>query len=71
MCLNFLASNLKPLTSLRAAAATILNVTEDHMDRYPLGLAAVSRRKADESMKMRKPVRGEFRRCIDDADSRG
>lgn len=29
---------LETTTSLRATAATILNVTEDHMDRYPLGL---------------------------------
>lgn len=29
---------LETTNSLRAAAATILNVTEDHMDRYPLGL---------------------------------
>lgn len=30
---------LETTYSLKAAAATILNVTEDHMDRYPLGLA--------------------------------
>lgn len=30
---------LETTNSLHAAAATILNVTEDHMDRYPLGLA--------------------------------
>lgn len=29
---------LETTTSLQAAAATVLNVTEDHMDRYPLGL---------------------------------
>ncbi|PKH22723.1 UDP-N-acetylmuramoyl-L-alanine--D-glutamate ligase [Enterobacterales bacterium CwR94] len=29
---------LETTTSLRAVAATILNVTEDHMDRYPFGL---------------------------------
>lgn len=29
---------LETTSSLQAAAATILNVTEDHMDRYPLGL---------------------------------
>lgn len=29
---------LETTSSLDAAAATILNVTEDHMDRYPLGL---------------------------------
>lgn len=29
---------LETTSSLKAVAATILNVTEDHMDRYPLGL---------------------------------
>lgn len=29
---------LETTSSLQAVAATILNVTEDHMDRYPLGL---------------------------------
>jgi UDP-N-acetylmuramoylalanine--D-glutamate ligase len=29
---------LETTHSLRAAAATILNITEDHMDRYPVGL---------------------------------
>ncbi|WP_407842620.1 Mur ligase family protein, partial [Enterobacter hormaechei] len=29
---------LETTSSLHAAAATILNVTEDHMDRYPFGL---------------------------------
>lgn len=29
---------LETTSSLRAVAATVLNVTEDHMDRYPLGL---------------------------------
>ena len=29
---------LETTSSLKAAAATILNVTEDHMDRYPAGL---------------------------------
>lgn len=29
---------LESTNSLQAAAATILNITEDHMDRYPLGL---------------------------------
>ncbi|MCV5604734.1 Mur ligase family protein, partial [Escherichia coli] len=28
---------LETTSSLQAVAATILNVTEDHMDRYPLG----------------------------------
>ncbi|WP_127959467.1 UDP-N-acetylmuramoyl-L-alanine--D-glutamate ligase [Serratia microhaemolytica] len=31
---------LETTHSLRAAAATILNISEDHMDRYPEGLAA-------------------------------
>lgn len=30
---------LETTTSLRASAATVLNLTADHMDRYPLGLA--------------------------------
>ncbi|MEX9819389.1 UDP-N-acetylmuramoyl-L-alanine--D-glutamate ligase [Providencia vermicola] len=30
---------LETTSSLKALAATVLNVTEDHMDRYPLGLA--------------------------------
>ncbi|STQ81908.1 UDP-N-acetylmuramoylalanine--D-glutamate ligase [Hafnia alvei] len=34
---------LETTNSLRAAAATILNVTEDHMDRYPAWIAAISR----------------------------
>ncbi len=29
---------LETTSSLQAAAATVLNVTEDHMDRYPFGL---------------------------------
>ncbi|VFP88203.1 UDP-N-acetylmuramoyl-L-alanine--D-glutamate ligase [Candidatus Erwinia haradaeae] len=29
---------LETTTSLRATAATILNITEDHMERYPLGI---------------------------------
>lgn len=29
---------LETTSSLQAVAATILNVTEDHMDRYPFGL---------------------------------
>lgn len=29
---------LETTTSLRVAAATVLNISEDHMDRYPLGL---------------------------------
>ncbi|VTT27906.1 UDP-N-acetylmuramoylalanine--D-glutamate ligase [Klebsiella pneumoniae] len=66
---------LETTTSLRAAAATILNVTEDHMDRYPLGMqqyraaklriyenAAVCVVNADDAMTM--PVRGADTRCI-------
>ena len=32
------SSSWETTSSLQAVAATILNVTEDHMDRYPLGL---------------------------------
>ncbi|GAB3420292.1 UDP-N-acetylmuramoyl-L-alanine--D-glutamate ligase [Erwinia aphidicola] len=66
---------LETTTSLRAAAATILNVTEDHMDRYPLGMqqyraaklriyenAAVCVVNADDAMTM--PVRGADTRCV-------
>lgn len=66
---------LETTSSLRAAAATILNVTEDHMDRYPLGMqqyraaklriyenAAVCVVNADDAMTM--PVRGADVRCI-------
>ncbi|WP_145339468.1 UDP-N-acetylmuramoyl-L-alanine--D-glutamate ligase [Pantoea sp. PSNIH1] len=66
---------LESTHSLKAAAATILNVTEDHMDRYPLGMqqyraaklriyenAAICVVNADDGMTM--PVRGADRRCI-------
>lgn len=66
---------LETTVSLRAAAATILNVTEDHMDRYPLGMqqyraaklrvyenAAVCVVNADDAMTM--PVRGADKRCV-------
>ncbi|WP_288654900.1 MULTISPECIES: UDP-N-acetylmuramoyl-L-alanine--D-glutamate ligase [Pantoea] len=66
---------LETTHSLKAAAATILNVTEDHMDRYPLGIqqyraaklriyenAAICVVNADDGMTM--PVRGADRRCI-------
>ncbi|MFB0710356.1 UDP-N-acetylmuramoyl-L-alanine--D-glutamate ligase [Buttiauxella noackiae] len=66
---------LETTFSLRAAAATILNVTEDHMDRYPFGLqqyraaklrvyenAAVCVVNADDALTM--PVRGADERCI-------
>ncbi|MCE0847883.1 UDP-N-acetylmuramoyl-L-alanine--D-glutamate ligase [Buttiauxella sp. A2-C1_F] len=66
---------LETTFSLKAAAATILNVTEDHMDRYPFGLqqyraaklrvyenAAVCVVNADDALTM--PVRGADERCI-------
>lgn len=66
---------LETTSNLRAAAATILNVTEDHMDRYPFGLqqyraaklriyenAKVCVVNADDALTM--PVRGADDRCI-------
>jgi len=66
---------LETTSSLRAAAATILNVTEDHMDRYPLGLqqyrgaklriyenAKVCVVNADDALTL--PVRGADERCV-------
>ena len=66
---------LETTHSLKAAAATILNVTEDHMDRYPLGMQQYRAAKlriyenadicvvnADDGMTM--PVRGADRRCV-------
>ncbi|EOS94947.1 UDP-N-acetylmuramoyl-L-alanine--D-glutamate ligase [Erwinia tracheiphila] len=66
---------LETTQSLKAAASTILNVTEDHMDRYPLGMqqyraaklriyeqAAVCVVNADDAMTM--PVRGADKRCV-------
>ncbi len=66
---------LETTWSLKAAAATILNVTEDHMDRYPLGMqqyraaklriyenAKVCVVNADDAMTM--PVRGVDARCV-------
>ncbi|MBS0877430.1 MULTISPECIES: UDP-N-acetylmuramoyl-L-alanine--D-glutamate ligase [unclassified Tatumella] len=66
---------LETTHSLAAAAATILNVTEDHMDRYPLGMqqyraaklriyenARVCVVNADDGLTM--PVRGVDERCI-------
>ena len=66
---------LETTSSLRAVAATILNVTEDHMDRYPLGLQQYRAAKlrvyenaktcivnADDGLTM--PVRGADERCI-------
>ncbi|ROU15982.1 UDP-N-acetylmuramoyl-L-alanine--D-glutamate ligase [Kluyvera ascorbata] len=66
---------LETTSSLHAVAATILNVTEDHMDRYPLGLqqyraaklriyenAKVCVVNADDGLTM--PVRGADERCV-------
>lgn len=66
---------LETTSSLRASAATILNVTEDHTDRYPFGLqqyraaklrvyenAKVCVVNADDVLTM--PVRGADNRCI-------
>ncbi|MEH0875006.1 UDP-N-acetylmuramoyl-L-alanine--D-glutamate ligase [Pectobacterium cacticida] len=65
---------LETTSSLHAAAATILNVTEDHTNRYPLGLqqyraaklriyehAAVCVVNADDALTM--PIRGADARC--------
>lgn len=66
---------LETTHSLKAAAATVLNITEDHMDRYPFGLqqyraaklrvyenAALCVVNADDALTM--PVRGADDRCI-------
>lgn len=66
---------LETTYSLRAAAATILNVTEDHLNRYPFGLqqyraaklriydnAAVCVVNADDALTM--PVKGADARCV-------
>ena len=66
---------LETTYSLKAAAATILNVSEDHMDRYPLGMQQYRAAKlriyeqattcvvnADDGLTM--PVRGVDSRCI-------
>lgn len=66
---------LETTSSLKAAAATVLNVTEDHMDRYPLGMqqyraaklrvyeqAAVCVVNADDALTL--PPRGIDARCI-------
>lgn len=66
---------LETTSSLRAAAAIILNVTEDHTNRYPLGLqqyraaklriyenASVCVVNADDALTM--PVRGADTRCV-------
>ncbi|CAO95799.1 UDP-N-acetylmuramoyl-L-alanine--D-glutamate ligase [Erwinia tasmaniensis] len=66
---------LETTSSLKAAAATLLNVTEDHMDRYPLGMQQYRAAKlriyenatacvvnADDAMTM--PIRGADARCV-------
>ncbi|GAB51310.1 UDP-N-acetylmuramoyl-L-alanine--D-glutamate ligase [Atlantibacter hermannii] len=66
---------LETTYSLRAKAANVLNVTEDHMDRYPFGLqqyraaklkiyenAQVCVVNADDALTM--PVRGADERCV-------
>lgn len=66
---------LETTSSLRAAAATILNVTEDHTNRYPFGIqqyraaklriydhAQVCVVNADDALTM--PVKGADARCI-------
>ena len=66
---------LETTHSLKAAAATVLNVTEDHMDRYPLGMQQYRAAKlrvyenaqicivnADDALTM--PVRGADKRCV-------
>ncbi|MBJ3813448.1 UDP-N-acetylmuramoyl-L-alanine--D-glutamate ligase [Shimwellia pseudoproteus] len=66
---------LETTNSLHAAAATILNVTEDHMNRYPLGMqqyraaklriyenARVCVVNASDALTM--PVRGADERCV-------
>lgn len=66
---------LETTHSLKAAASTVLNVSEDHMDRYPLGMqqyraaklrvyenAQVCIVNADDALTM--PVRGADNRCV-------
>ncbi len=73
--LELSASSWKPLPAYRRWAATILNVTEDHMDRYPFGLqqyraaklriyenAKVCVVNADDALTM--PIRGADERCV-------
>ncbi|MFM1517026.1 UDP-N-acetylmuramoyl-L-alanine--D-glutamate ligase [Yersinia enterocolitica] len=75
MVLELSSFQLETTSSLRASAATILNVTEDHTDRYPFGLqqyraaklrvyenAKVCVVNADDALTM--PVRGADNRCI-------
>jgi UDP-N-acetylmuramoylalanine--D-glutamate ligase len=66
---------LETTTSLQATAATILNVTEDHMNRYPLGMQQYRAAKlrvyeqartcvinADDVLTL--PIRGRDARCV-------
>jgi len=66
---------LETTTSLQAAAATILNVTEDHMNRYPLGMQQYRAAKlriyeqaqtcvinTDDVLTL--PIRGRDERCV-------
>ncbi len=75
MVLELSSFQLETTSSLRASAATILNVTEDHTDRYPFGLqqyraaklrvyenAKVCVVNADDALTM--PIRGADSRCI-------
>ncbi|AFJ48331.1 UDP-N-acetylmuramoyl-L-alanine--D-glutamate ligase [Shimwellia blattae] len=66
---------LETTNSLRAAAATILNVTEDHMNRYPLGMQQYRAAKlriyenakvcvVNASDPLTMPVRGADERCV-------
>ncbi len=61
---------LETTSSLQAVAATILNVTEDHMDRYPLGLQQYPRGEAAD-LRECEDLRGERGRCAHHAGTRG
>ncbi|MFT4465125.1 MAG: UDP-N-acetylmuramoyl-L-alanine--D-glutamate ligase [Sodalis sp. (in: enterobacteria)] len=73
---------LETTHSLQAAAATVLNISEDHMNRYPLGLqqyraakleiyhdAVVCVVNADDALTL--PVRGHDARCVSFGVERG
>ncbi|AHF78346.1 UDP-N-acetylmuramoyl-L-alanyl-D-glutamate synthetase [Sodalis praecaptivus] len=73
---------LETTHSLKAAAATVLNISEDHMNRYPLGLqqyraakleiyhhAAVCVVNADDALTL--PERGHDARCVSFGVERG
>ncbi|CAJ0992008.1 UDP-N-acetylmuramoylalanine--D-glutamate ligase [Sodalis praecaptivus] len=73
---------LETTHGLKAAAATVLNISEDHMNRYPLGLqqyraakleiyhhAAVCVVNADDSLTL--PERGHDARCVSFGVERG